>query len=206
MNRRALVCSHSLVQSLTLGKIKMDGALLNILQQAKEAVQCIHPLPFDTSTAGLRQHLKPTTSTMSTPPPLWCCRPPRCHPSPCYYPATSISTIDVWWSRHNAGQSFSRSEIHQIYQYCKDPFDPFNSKGFLSSFVQSLLYLPPVFTSEGACPSASKQLLLINILDNQNHVMLRMPNQLKSTCSWQEYVLSLFVPEKSFTGLQTPPC
>ena len=34
--------------------------------------------------------------------------------------------------------------------------------------------------------------------------MHRMPNQLKSTCSWQEYVLSLFVPEKSFTGLQTP--
>ena len=57
----------SSVQSLTLGKIKIEGALLNILQQA---VQCIHPLPFDTSMAGLRQHLKPTTSTMSTPPPL----------------------------------------------------------------------------------------------------------------------------------------
>ena len=137
MNRRALVCSHSLVQSLTLGKIKMDGALLNILQQA---VQCIHPLPFDTSTAGLRQHLKPTTSTMSTPPPLWSCRPPRCHPSPYYYPATLIYTIDVWWSRHSL------------------------------SFFQSQLYLPAVFRSESACPSASKQLLLINILDNQNHM------------------------------------
>ena len=53
--RHALVCSHSLVRSLTLGKIKMEGALLKILQQAKEAVQCIHPLPFDTSTAGLIQ-------------------------------------------------------------------------------------------------------------------------------------------------------
>ena len=27
--RHALVCSHSLVQSLTLGKIKMEGVLLN---------------------------------------------------------------------------------------------------------------------------------------------------------------------------------
>ena len=42
----------SSVQSLTLGKIKIEGALLNILQQA---VQCIPPLPFDTSMAGLRQ-------------------------------------------------------------------------------------------------------------------------------------------------------
>ena len=64
VNRRALVYSRSLVQRFTLGKIKGEVAPLNILQQV---VQCIHPLPFDTSTAGLRQHLKPTTSTMSAP-------------------------------------------------------------------------------------------------------------------------------------------
>ena len=53
MNRSTLVCSHSLVQSLTLGKIKIEGALMNILQQA---VQCIHPLPFNTSTAGFEAY------------------------------------------------------------------------------------------------------------------------------------------------------